>query len=423
MDNHERELLEGALDLLHRLLGYADAKDDFKPILKFADDDPNIIPFPGNVQHAPPKRAGHEFFTLEQINRMLIEMNIQLKARQRSDGRFELRPTIGGKRVSIYGQSAEELKMKLEKCFKESKRTPAKSKLCLFEWLDEWLEVYKKPNVAKHTYENLERCIRTHLKVRLKNKALNQYSMTEIMKALNEIESTRMRQYARGTLRDALNCAVTAGHIKSSPAQNLPTVKHVSQKGKAIPLLDLLDMITAAKERLHPEVFRAYLFCLFAGTRRDEAANMRAGDIDWKNKIIYIPGTKTESSKRRIPMFKILEKIVSGAYPSVTSPLFNASKFHINTDFKLFAGAGSSATLHWLRHTFGTIQICVLGIPANTVALWMGHADAATTMRIYTHPEDLAPDIYFSGTYTETEKIEILNERYNNIISIVEKLL
>ena len=63
MDNHERELLEGALDLLHRLLGYADAKDDFKPILKFADDDSNVIPFPGNVQHAPPNRAGHEFFT------------------------------------------------------------------------------------------------------------------------------------------------------------------------------------------------------------------------------------------------------------------------------------------------------------------------------------------------------------------------
>ena len=430
MDNHERELLEGALDLLHRLLGYADAKDDFKPILKFADDDPTVIPFPGNVQHAPPNRAGHEFFTqnenpltLEQVNRMLIELNVKLKARQRSDGRFELRPTIGGKRVSIYGQSAEELKMKLEKCFKESKRTPAKSKLCLFEWLDEWLEVYKKPNVAKHTYENLERCIRTHLKVRLKNKALNQYSMTEIMKALNEIESTRMRKYARGTLRDALNCAVTAGHIKSSPAQNLPPVKHVSQKGKAIPLLDLLDMITTAKERLDSELFRAYLFCLFSGARRDEAAFMTAGDIDRKNKIIYIHGTKTEGSKRRIPMFHILERIVDGTYSSATSRLFNAPKYRFDRDIKKFAGEGSSATLHWLRHTFGTIQICVLGIPANTVALWMGHADAATTMRIYTHPEDLAPDIYFSGAYTETEKIEILNERYNRIISTVENLL
>ena len=83
----------------------------------------------------------------------------------------------------------------------------------------------------------------------------------------------------------------------------------------------------------------------------------------------------------------------------------------------------NDTVLHWLRHTFGTVNVCVLGINVNTVSLWMGHADPSTTMKIYTHPEDLAPDIFFSGMYSEDEKMQILRERYNRIVSKAESLL
>ena len=32
MDHHERELLESALKLLHQIIGYADAKEDFSTL-------------------------------------------------------------------------------------------------------------------------------------------------------------------------------------------------------------------------------------------------------------------------------------------------------------------------------------------------------------------------------------------------------
>ena len=121
-------------------------------------------------------------------------------------------------------------------------------------------------------------------------------------------------------------------------------------------------------------------------------------------------------------MFPILEKILRAG--NVNSEyVFPIGKYHANKDFTIFRGTKTEIKLHWLRHTFGTIQICVCGIPANTVALWLGHADAATTMRIYTHPEDLAPDIYYSGGISEVEKRVILQERYNKIISIAEDFL
>ena len=354
---------------------------------------------------------------------MLVELNLNVKARYRSDGRYEIRPQIDGRRVSIYGQSAEELAKKYRLALQGKRKEEKSAKVTLFKWFDEWIEVYKKPNVSKSTLKNIEYCVKNHLKPNLKDKPINRYTLTDLTQALNQIEKSRMRQYARGTLRAAFGCAVAAGHLKTSPAVNLLPVKHVVQRGKAFPLLDLKEQIEASADKLPRSLMLYYLFCLFAGTRRDEALNLKGGDCDFKNKIIYIPGTKTQGSKRRIPMFPILEKILVELNASKDEKVFNVSQHRTNQDFRIFRGEHDGAVLHWLRHTFGTIQICVLDIPANTVALWLGHVDATTTIGIYTHPEDLAPDIYFSGQYAEPEKKQILLERYNKIISTAEKFL
>lgn len=404
----------------HELFGYAKARRAVE--LNFARERIRFVP-DENEKNPDVFTPGLKKPTLEEINAMLVELNIKLKARQRPDGLFEIRPTVGGRRVSVYGHTADELSKKLEKVLKAKTAAQPKSKITLYEWLDEWLEVYKKPNVAANTYSNLEKCVRKQIKGGLLDKPLNRYTMTELTKMLNGIESTRMRKYARGTLRDALNCAVTVGHIKESPAQNLLPVKHVSKKGEAIPLLDLNEMIKHAVGKIPREVLLYFLFTLFAGTRRDEGLDLRVDDCDFKNCIIHIRGTKTEGSNRRLPMFPILEKILRAAGGENGQTVFRCGKYHANTDFPRFRGEMTNAKLHWLRHTFGTIQICVFGIPANTVALWLGHSDASTTMQIYTHPENLAPDIYYSGLYSEPEKIQILQERYNEIISTVENLL
>lgn len=361
---------------------------------------------------------------LEEIRSMLLQLNLTLKVRERKDGRFEIRPTINGKKISIYGKTADELKTKYERALKHrDKGAEPKSKIKLFSWLDEWIEIYKRPNVALNTYKNLKRCIAKHIKTNLSDKPINRYAVQELTQALNKIESTRMRQYARGTLRDAFACAVTVGHIKDNVAAKLAPVKHVSKKGKAIPLLDLAEMIDNAAGKIAPKILHYYFFLLCSGARRDEALELRGRDFDLKNKIIYIHGTKTQGSDRRLPMFPILEKIFSIYHPTQFEKLFDVSKHRVNDDFSLFRGEMKPAVPHWLRHTFGTIQICVLGLPANTVALWLGHADASTTTDIYTHPEDLAPDIYFSGAYSECEKLDILRERYNKIVSKIENLL
>ncbi len=355
---------------------------------------------------------------------MLVELNIKLKARQRADGRFEIRPTIGGKRKSIYGDSAEDLAKKYRAFLNETKKQKTPTvKTTLFSWFDEWLETYKKPNVTEKTYLNIYRCVKKHIKPNLEDKSLSRYTLTELTNALNAIESTRMRKYARGIIREAFNTAVSAGKCTTSPAQYLFPVKHVSQKGKAFALTELQELLNTCAEKLPREYFLYYVFCLFAGTRRDEACNVRKADCDFKNKIIYIRGTKSETSNRRVPMFPILEKVLRERAQEEGETVFTIPSHRADRTFQIFRGERTEAVLHWLRHTFGTIQICVNRIPVNTVSLWLGHTDVSMTIKNYTHPEDLAPDIYFSGTYSEEEKLKILKQRYNFIISEVEKRL
>ena len=414
--------IEDGVLILNEVLGDSAAVEDFAAYRRTQ----LRVLTPSKIQNINFLGIRQKNTILEEINNMLIQLNLSLKARERKDGRFEIRPTINGKKVSIYGKTADELAKKYEQALKKRTHTtaePPKSKITLFVWLDEWLEIYKKPNVAKNTYDNLQRCIKKQIKGNLSNKPINRYTVQELTLALNAIESTRMRKYARGTLRDAFACAVNAGHLKENVVDRIAQVKHVSKNGKAIPLLDILDMIENAVPKLSPRVLHYFFFCLFAGTRRDEALNLRGRDFDLKNKIIYIHGTKTNGSDRRIPMFPILEKIFNLYHPTAHEKLFNVSQHRADADFQLFRGEMDDAVLHWLRHTFGTVQICVLGINVNTVALWMGHANPSTTMKIYTHPENLAPDIFFSGLHSEAEKLEILHQRYNQIVSKIEKML
>lgn len=357
---------------------------------------------------------------------MLIELKIKLKAKDRGNGLFEIRPTVGGVRHSIYGRSAEELAYKLEawtKQVKKGKKQEKPAQETLSTWFATWSEVYKKPNLAKNSYNNIIRCFQKHILPNLKDKALNRYTVTELTVALNRVPTSRMRKYARGILHQLFGAAVTAGKIKFSPADALEQVKHVSKKGKAFALLDVAEMIEQSSTLLPRPAFLYFLFCLYTGARRDEAYNVTLEDCDFTNKILTIRGTKTEGSLRRVPMFPIVERILRAADPKKGERVFKLPKAKIDDLFRAFRGKNRAGVQHWLRHTFGTVQICAKLIPVNTVAKWLGHSQASTTMNIYTHPEDLAPDIYFSGTYSEDEKLRILNERYDKIISKTEYFL
>ena len=83
----------------------------------------------------------------------------------------------------------------------------------------------------------------------------------------------------------------------------------------------------------------------------------------------------------------------------------------------------SEHPLHELRHTFGTIAICVKKLDAKTVALYMGHADATTTLNIYTHPDQLDKELFFNGAVSDDEKLAIMRKKYDEILDIITEFI
>lgn len=143
----------------------------------------------------------------------------------------------------------------------------------------------------------------------------------------------------------------------------------------------------------------------YLGLRQGEAAGLRWGDIDWKEGMVHVqcaidkhaanaPSTpKTDASNRMIPLPQPLAALLSGlrGLPDLYilhnkdgSPLSanqrNSLWKNLVNDF---CGI-PDITAHALRHNY--ITMCwEAGIDVYATARFVGHANVATTLRIYTH--------------------------------------
>src|ERR671937_1331373 len=97
---------------------------------------------------------------------------------RRPDGRWMAQITIGrnpetGKprRATFYGKTRQEVADKLTKALREKQQGTfvAPHKLTLGEWLDTWLQEYKKPKLRPLSFRNNETMKLNHLKLALRH--------------------------------------------------------------------------------------------------------------------------------------------------------------------------------------------------------------------------------------------------------------
>lgn len=126
-----------------------------------------------------------------------------------------------------------------------------------------------------------------------------------------------------------------------------------------------------------------------------ELYRIRIESIDWMNKLIFIPDSKTPSGRRRIPMsdraMSILSARCAGRDQGWVFPSKRSVAGHLTTVGKLFrqarnkAGLPKELVLYCSRHDYGTRVLRETGNLA-AVMKTMGHKDVRTAMR-YQHPE------------------------------------
>lgn len=126
-----------------------------------------------------------------------------------------------------------------------------------------------------------------------------------------------------------------------------------------------------------------------------ELYRVRIENLDWENKVIFVPDSKTEEGRRRVPMsdraFDLLQQRCGNRKEGWLFPSKRSKSGHLTTLAKLFqqarekAGLPKNLVLYCGRHDYGTRVLKQTGNLA-AVMKTMGHRDVKTAMQ-YQHPE------------------------------------
>lgn len=359
---------------------------------------------------------------IQEVEEMLIELKIKGSIRERTNGLLEFRnPNFG----SVYGRSVEELKINLTKKLREEKSHTkktvkrVKSPLLSTFYKENYLPYKKNEKLADNTLKGIEYNFNIIMKSGF-DKHLHQYTSNEIEDFLYSIEKTRTRQIIQGLLNNMFKRAMASSLIKDNPCAVIEKMKHKKTEGRAISFEEqkIFFENLFESEKLSYQEKCYFVFVYLTGCRRNEALSLNIKDADLKRNVLHISGTKTEKSVRFIPAFSLVAKLLKSIHtPNLFFPIKEKRADN------LFGKFISGYKLHDLRHTFGTIQICVEKIDFKTVSLWLGHSNIQTTLKIYTHPEHLDNATFLRGDLTETEKNQILKNKYKEILSLIDKFI
>jgi integrase len=305
----------------------------------------------------------------------------------------------------------------------------APHKLTVGQWLETWLQEYKRPQVRPLTFDNYERIVRCHLIPLLGHLSLRELRPEHVQRAYNDRQQAGM---AAGGIR--LMHAVLHGALKQA-LKNQLVLRNVTEaavtpsvRTRCIQPLSLQEVRHLLSAIAHHPLYPAILLGLSTGLRRGELLGLRWQDIDLERELIYIRQTlarvrvhrtcedaqktrlifqepKTEQSRRMLPIHtdvveelqrhkarQAQERLLLGqAYEdhgllfctAIGSPLEPVDFYRRFVRLTQHAGL-AARRFHDMRHTFATLML-ELGESPKTVQTMLGHTTIATTMDIYSH--------------------------------------
>ncbi len=278
----------------------------------------------------------------------------------------------------------EELKiliLQLQQDMKELKVNSAPSKYTFYEWIDIWLDTYKRPKLTPGALLNLERNIRLYIKPVISDKNLSEITAIEIQDCINKVPSSYIRKYTFNNFNNMFRFAKKNKLIKENVMDYVDPAKHIHKIGSALSIAQQKIFLNKIKNTKYNKLFRFYLL---TGVRRSEALAIKWSDIDYSNKTIFVRGTKTYCSERKVPLFKQIKELLE-QIPKVSEYIFPFTLNSIICSFKrIQATLDFDMKLHSLRHTFAT-RCLESGISIKVVQHWLGHASMSTTANIYSH--------------------------------------
>lgn len=331
-----------------------------------------------------------------------------------------VKPDGSRDRRTIYAKTKPLLVVALRSLRDEAKQAakPEAGGRLLRDYLDSWLGIIKEAGAKPKTLESYEDAINRHVKPILGGLALADIKAEHahiLFEGLKEKGATNYtRRYAFRVLRSALSYAVEP--LKYIPANTLFGIKAPSHKTKKMETWTAEQcgaFLTATQSHKY---YVAFVLAIELGMREGEILALHWADgvnfadetirVDYtlqlyKGKILGRDVTKTEDSKRTLPMtprvrtalLKQRERLMAKGLaaspwvvPTVRGGPVNPSNF-IRTYHKAANAAGLPYIRpHDMRHSHATILL-QNGVDIKTVSERLGHSTTTTTLNTYVHSD------------------------------------
>lgn len=363
--------------------------------------------------------------------------------RQRADGRFEVRVTIGHdimtgkpKRVSKYARTKEEAVKLLNQMSYINDTSPNYyTRITLGDWLDLCLDVYMKCTLKQSTYLSYESYIRVHLKPALGNVALQDLTPRMLQlyynyKAEEEGLAPKTIVNLNLFLHRALDFAVAEGYIKSNPTASVNLPRGDRPQIVILTRDEQMRLIQGSYQHRYGVFIR---LVLFTGIRLGELLGLRWEDVDVQGRRMYIRRTlnrlnkvkkptnpneptteiviqapKSQNSVRSIPLLPQVLQDLQGWRKVQMADRMAAGDSYCDSGFLVTNTVGGYVeprtfkdyynqilnlsglrhfTFHALRHTFAS-RAMEQHMDAKTLSVILGHSSVAFTMDTYTHVLD-----------------------------------
>lgn len=271
------------------------------------------------------------------------------------------------------------------------------------DWLELWLETYKKRKIRPKTMESYRRVLDAYILPALGDIPLEALTPEDCQMTINRVIDkgyTRQSQIVYTLLRAAFARAVKSRRLPDSPMESIDKPDHEKQHGRAMTAADQAAVLAVADScRYWPGI----ALMLYAGLRRGEVVALTWGDIDLRAGVIHVQRcavrvagelrigpTKSDAGDRIIPISHALLPILRAAHHRTPwGRVCGCAPETLGHNWRRLqqrAGIARPYTLHDLRHTCATAWVG-RGMILKSAQYLLGHATLALTADLYAHAD------------------------------------